>query len=119
MGYETPEEGQWTLSPIDSVTCPMVQWDRMDSGMWGLSEGTIDSHKQSHLSHGMMGRMDSGIWGPSDGTVDSHEQLVSHGTVRQDRQWDMGPWMRQWTPIDSLTCHMVQWDRTDIGIWDP
>ena len=45
--------GQWT--PMDSPTCPMVQWDRTESGIWGPSDGTVDSHGQSHLSHGTVG----------------------------------------------------------------
>ena len=45
--------GQWT--PVDSPTCPMVLWDRTDSGIWGPSGGTVDSHGQSHLSHGTVG----------------------------------------------------------------
>ena len=45
--------GQWT--PMDSPMCPMVQWDRTDSGVWGSSGGTVDSHGQSHVSHGTVG----------------------------------------------------------------
>ena len=45
--------GQWT--PMDSPTYPMVQWDRTDSVIWGSSGGTVDSHGQSHLSHGTVG----------------------------------------------------------------
>ena len=29
VGYEARQVGQWT--PMDSPTCPMVQWDRTDS----------------------------------------------------------------------------------------
>ena len=50
MGYGGPQVGQWT--PMDSPTCPMVQLDRTDSGIWGSSGGIVDSHGQSHLSHG-------------------------------------------------------------------
>ena len=33
-----PQVGQWT--PVDSPTCPMVQWDRMDSGIgWTVGYG--------------------------------------------------------------------------------
>ena len=53
MGYGGPQVGQWT--PMDSPTCPMVQWDRTDSGIWGSSGGTVDSHGQSHVSHGTVG----------------------------------------------------------------
>ena len=53
VGYGGPQVGQWT--PMDSPTCPMVQWDRTDSGTWGPSGGTVDSHGQSHLSHGTVG----------------------------------------------------------------
>ena len=53
MGYVVPQVGQWT--PMDSPTCPMVQWDRMDSVICGSSGGTVDSHGQSHLSHGTVG----------------------------------------------------------------
>ena len=53
VGYVVPQVGQWT--PMDSPTCPMVQWDRMDSGICGSSGGTVDSHGQSHLSHGTVG----------------------------------------------------------------
>ena len=53
VGYGGPQVGQWT--PMDSPTCPMVQWDRTDSGIWGSSGGTVDSHGQSHLSHGTVG----------------------------------------------------------------
>ena len=45
--------GQWI--PMDSPSCPMVQWDRTDSGIWGLEGGTVDSHGQSCLSHGTVG----------------------------------------------------------------
>ena len=40
-------------------------------------------------------------------------------------QWDRtdsgiwGPQMGQCTPMDSPTRPMVQWDRTDSGIWSP
>ena len=40
-------------------------------------------------------------------------------------QWDRtdsgiwGPQMGQCTPMDSLTRPMVQWDRTDSRIWSP
>ena len=71
----------------------------------GPSDGTVDSHGQSHLSHGTVGyggaqvgqwtpmdsptcpmvqggRTDSGICGSSGGTVHSHGQShLSHGTV--------------------------------------
>ena len=53
VGHGGPQEGQWT--PMDSPTCPMVQWDRTDSGTWGPSGVTVDSHGQSHLSHGTVG----------------------------------------------------------------
>ena len=53
VGYGGPPVGQCTL--MDSPTCPMVQWDRMDSGICGSSGGTVDSHGQSHLSHGTVG----------------------------------------------------------------
>ena len=57
VGYGVPQVGQWT--PMDSPTYPMVQWDRMDSGIRGSSGGTVDSHGQSHgqshLSHGTVG----------------------------------------------------------------
>ena len=39
--------------------------------------------------------------------------------MAQIGQWDMGPQMGQWTPMDSPTRPMVQWDRTDSGIWGP
>ena len=66
VGYGGPQVGQWTpmdsptcpmvqWTPMDSSTCPMVQWDRTDSGIWGSSGGTVDSHGQSHLSHGTVG----------------------------------------------------------------
>ena len=44
---------QWT--PVDNPTCPMVQWDRMDSGIWGLLGGTVESCGLSVLSHCTMG----------------------------------------------------------------
>ena len=53
VGYGGPEVGQ--LTPMDSSTCPMVQLDRTDSGIWGSSGVTVDSHGQSHLSHGTVG----------------------------------------------------------------
>ena len=53
MGYGVPQVGQWT--PMDSPSCPMVQLDRTDSGIRGPSGGTVDSHGQSHLSHGTVG----------------------------------------------------------------
>ena len=46
--------GHWT--PMDSPTCPMVLWDRTDSGIWGPQMGQcMDSHGQSHLSNGIVG----------------------------------------------------------------
>ena len=53
VGYGSPKQGQWT--PMDSPTCPMVQWDRTNSRLWEPSDGTVDSHGQSHLSHGTVG----------------------------------------------------------------
>ena len=52
-GIWGPEVGQWT--PMDSPTCPMVQWNRTDSRLWEPSDGTVDSHGHSHLSHGTVG----------------------------------------------------------------
>ena len=54
MGYEARQVGQWT--PMDSSTYPMVQWDRTDSVIWGSSGGmSVDTHGQSHVSHGTVG----------------------------------------------------------------
>ena len=33
VGYGGPQMGQWT--PMDNPICPMVQWDRTDSGILG------------------------------------------------------------------------------------
>ena len=46
-------EGLW--APMDSPTCPMVQWDKTDSGIWGPSDRAVGSLGHSHLSHGTVG----------------------------------------------------------------
>ena len=46
MDSPTYPMGLW--APMHHPTCPMVQWD-------GGSDGTMDSHGQSHLSHGTVG----------------------------------------------------------------
>ena len=81
VGYGGPQVGQWT--PMDSPSCPMVQWDRTDSGIWGPSErGQWTPMDSPTCPMVQWDRTDSGIWGPSGGTVDSHGQShLSHGTV--------------------------------------
>ena len=73
---------------MDGPTCPMVQWDRMDSG----------------------------IWVPSGGTVGYQETIPWYSGIGQTVDFWGGPQVEQWAPMDSPTCPMVQWDRTDNGI---
>ena len=76
VGYGVPQVGQW--NPMDSPTCPMVQWDRKDSGIWGHQMGQW-THMDSPICPMVQWEWDMG---PSDGTVDSHGQSqLSHGTV--------------------------------------
>ena len=80
MGYGGPQVGQWNA--MDSPTCPMVQWDRTDSGIWGPQVGQWTPMDSPTCPMVQWDRTDSGIWGPSGGTVDSHGQSqLSHGTV--------------------------------------
>ena len=77
----------------------MGQWNRTDSGTWGVrwdsgigrtvgfggSGRTVYSHGLSHLSHGTVGYGDpqAGQW------ISMHKSHLSHGTVRWDEQRDM------------------------------
>ena len=80
VGYGALKEGQWT--PMDSPTCPMVLWDRTDSGIWGPQMGQWTPMDSPTCPMVQWDRTDSGIWWPSGGTVDSHGQShLSHGTM--------------------------------------
>ena len=109
--------GQW--SPMDSPTCPMVQLDRTDSGIWGPSGGTVDSHGQSqkkktekwmvHWTGGLdrWTGQDSGI--SSEGGMSNGCPMDVHWTGSLDRTvgkaWSVRvTWDVQWTshghPLD-------------------
>ena len=68
--------------PINSPTCHMVQWGRTDSGIWGPSDGTVDSHEQLRIPWYSETEQTVG-YVPLDGTVDSYTQShLSHGAGR-------------------------------------
>ena len=60
VGYGAPKQGQWT--PMDSATHPMVQWDRMDSGIRGPQMGQCTPMNSPTCPMVQWDRTDSGIW---------------------------------------------------------
>ena len=67
MGYGALKEGQWTA--MDSPTCPMVLWDRTDSGIGrtvgygGPQVGQWTPMDSPTCPMVLWDRTDSGIWG--------------------------------------------------------
>ena len=62
VGYGVTKQGQRT--PMDSPTCPMVQWDRTDSGIWSPQMGQWTPMDSPTRPMVQWDRTDSGIWGP-------------------------------------------------------
>jgi len=97
----------------------MVQWDRTDSRIcWARVGQCIPMDSPTYPTWYSGIGQTVGFVGPE---WDSGFPWQSHLSymVQWDRT-DSGIWwatVGQWIPMDSPTCPMVQWDRTDSGVW--